>query len=52
MTKAPLPTEIFQTAKRQHKHATKNVDYTTIANRFMAVSLRNNGNQTGVVKPT
>ena len=35
----------------QHKNATKNIDYTTIADRLRAVSWGNDSHQTGVVKP-
>ena len=52
MTKAPTPTE--QSKKQrpwQHKNATKNFDYTTIADRLRTVSWSNSSHQTGVVKP-
>ena len=39
MTKAPTPTGKIQKATRQHKNATKNFDYTTIADRLRTVSL-------------
>ena len=51
MTKAITPTEKIQKATRQHKHATKNFDYTTIADRLRTVSWSNNSHPTGVVKP-
>ena len=51
MTKAPAPTEKIQKATRQHKNATKNFDYTTIADRFRTVSWGNDSYPTGVVKP-
>ena len=35
----------------QHKNATKNFDYTTIADRLRTVSWGNNSLPTGVVKP-
>ena len=45
MTKSPKPTKNSKT-KGQHTNATKNVDYTTIADRLGVTS-----DQTGVVKP-
>ena len=51
MTKAITPTEKIQNATRQHKHATKNFDYTTIADRLRTVSWSNDSHPTGVVKP-
>ena len=53
MTKAPTPTE---KSKKQRdntpkKNATKNFDYTTIADRLRTVSWKNNSHPTGVVKP-
>ena len=50
MTKTPTPTECSNT-KGQHKNATKNFDYTTIADRLRTVGWTNNSHQTGVVKP-
>ena len=38
ITKAPTPTEQFKKLKWQHKYATKNFDYTTIADRLRTVS--------------
>ena len=38
-------------AKWLYKNATKNLDYTTIAEWFKTVSLNDNSNSTGVVKP-
>ena len=35
----------------QHKNATKNFDYTTIADRLKMVSWGNDSNPTGVIKP-
>ena len=35
----------------QHKHATKNFDYTTVADRLRTVSWSNSSYPTGVVKP-
>ena len=51
MTKAPTPTEKSKKAKWQHKNATKNFDYTTIADRLRMVSWRNDSHPTDVVKP-
>ena len=45
-----MPSENSKT-NGQHKNATKNFDYTTIADRLMAVSWSDNSNPTGVVKP-
>ena len=50
MTKTPLPTENSKT-NGQHKNATNNFDYTTIADRLTTVSWSNNSHPTGVVKP-
>ena len=50
MTKNPIPTENLKT-NGQHNRATKNVDYTTIADRLRTVSRSNNIHSTGVVKP-
>ena len=50
VTKSPIPTENSKT-KGQHKNATKNVYYTTIADRLRTVSWGNDSNPTGVVKP-
>ena len=51
MTKNPLSTENSKT-NGQHKTATKNFDYTTIADRLRTVSWSNNSHQTGVIKPS
>ena len=51
MTKAPTPTEKSKKATWQHKNATKNFDYTTIAYRLRTVSWGNDSHPTGVVKP-
>ena len=50
MTKPPIPTENSKTNK-QHKNATTNFDYTTIADQLRTVSWSNNSHQIGVVKP-
>ena len=50
MTKPPIPTENSKT-KGQHKNATKNFDYTRIADRLRTVSSSNNSHPTGWVKP-
>ena len=49
-TKAPIPTDNSAT-NWAHKKATKNFDYTTIANRLRTVSWSNDNYPTGVVKP-
>ena len=51
MTKAHTPPRKIQKATWQHKTATKNFDYTTIADRLRTVSWGNNSHPTGVVKP-
>ena len=43
MTKAPTLTEKYKKATTQHKNATKNVHYTTIANRLGTVSWSEKG---------
>ena len=48
--KTHIPTENSKT-KGQHKNATKNFDYKTIADRLRTVSWSNNSHPTGVVKP-
>ena len=48
--KNPIPTENSK-SNGQHKNATKNFDYTTIADRLRTVSWSNNSHSTGVVKP-
>ena len=40
----------IQKATWQHKNATKNFDYTTIADRLRTVSWGNDSNPTGVIK--
>ena len=50
MTKPPIPTEHSKT-NGQHKNATKNVDYTTNADRLRTVSWSFNSHPTCVVKP-
>ena len=47
--KPPIPTENSKT-KGQLTNATKNFDYTTIADRLRTVSWSNNSHPTGVVK--
>ena len=49
--KSPNTHRKIQKATWQHKNASKNFDYTTIADRLMAVSWSNNFHPTGVVKP-
>ena len=49
MTKAPTPTE--KSKKWKDKSATKNFDYTTIADQLRTVSWSNDSHQSGVVKP-
>ena len=51
MTKAPYIHRKIQKATWQHKNATKNFDYTAIADRLRTVSSSNNNHPTGVVKP-
>ena len=41
----------IQKATLQHKNATKNFDYTTIADRLRTASWGNNSHPTGLVKP-
>ena len=50
MTKAPTYRKI-QKATWQHNNATKNFDYTTLADRLRTVSWRYSSHSTGVVKP-
>ena len=50
MTDPPIRTENPKT-KGQRTNATKNFDYTTIADRLRTVSWSNNSHPTGVVKP-
>ena len=49
--KNPYTYRIIKKATWQHKNATKNFDYTTIADRLRTVSWSNSSHQTGVVKP-
>ena len=49
--KNPYTHRIIQKATWQHKNATKNFDYTTIADRLRMVSWSNSSHPTGVVKP-
>ena len=51
MTKAPTPTEKSKKLRDNIKNATKNLDYTTIADRLRTVSWSNSSRPTGVVKP-
>ena len=50
MTKAHIQTENSEN-KGQYTNATKNFDYTTVADRLRTFSWSNNSNPTGVVKP-
>ena len=49
--KKPYTHRTIQKATWQHKNATKNFDYTTIADRLRTVSWSNSSHPTGVVKP-
>ena len=49
--KSPYIHRKTQKATCQHKNATKNVDYITIADRLKTVSWGNDSHPTGVVKP-
>ena len=49
--KNPYTNRTIQKATWQHKNATKNFDYTTIADRLRTVSWSNSSHPTGVVKP-
>ena len=51
MTKTPTPTEQSKKQRDNIKNATKNFDYTTIADRIRTVSWSNSSHPTGVVKP-
>ena len=51
MTKAPTPTEKSKKQRDNTKHASKNFDYTTIADQLRTVSLGDESHPTGVVKP-
>ena len=49
MTNAPTLTEKFKKQRDNIKNATKNFDYTTIADRLRTVSWSNSSYPTGVV---
>ena len=49
--KNPYTHRTIQKATWQHKNATKNFDYTTIADRLRTVSWSSSSHPTGVVKP-
>ena len=49
--KNPYTYRKIQKATWQHKKATKNFDYTTIADRLRTVSWSNSSHPTGVVEP-
>ena len=49
--KSPYTDRKIQKSTWQHKNATKNFDYTTIADRLRTVSWGNDSHQTGEVKP-
>ena len=49
--KSPYTDRKIPKATWQHKNATKNFDYTTIADRLRTVSLGNDSHPSGVVKP-
>ena len=51
MTNALTPTENSKKESDKHKNATKNFDYTTIADRLRTVSWSNDIHPTGAVKP-
>ena len=51
MTKALTPIEKSKEQRDNTKNATKNFDYTTIADRLRTVSWGNDSHPTGVVKP-
>ena len=51
MTEALTPTEKFKKQRDNTKNATKNFDYTTIADRLRTVSWGNDSHPAGVVKP-
>ena len=48
--KNPYTHRTIHKATRQHKNATNNFDYTTIADRLRTVSWNNSSHPTGVVK--
>ena len=49
--KSPYTHRQIQNATWQHKNATNNLDYTTIADRLRTVSWGNDSHPTGLVKP-
>ena len=49
--KNPYTHRTIKKATWQHKNATKNFDYTTIADRLRTVNWSNSSHPTGVVKP-
>ena len=51
MTEAPTPTEKSKKQRDNTKNATKNFDYTTIADRLRTVSWGSDSHPAGVVKP-
>ena len=51
MTKTPTPTEKSKKQRDNIKNATKNFNYTTIADWLRTVSWSNTSHSTGVVKP-
>ena len=51
VTKTPTPTEQSKKQRDNIKNATKNFDYTTIADRLRTVSSSNSSHPTCVVKP-
>ena len=51
VTKTSTPTEQSKKATWQHRNATKNFDYTTVADRLRTVSWSDSSHPTGVVKP-
>ena len=51
MTEAPTPTEKSKKQRDNTENATKNFDYTTIADRLRTVSWGNDSHPAGVVKP-
>ena len=51
MTNDPTLTEKSKKQRDNIKNATKNFDYTTIANRLRTVRWSNSSHPTGVVKP-
>ena len=52
ITKAPIVKENKKNPKWNHKYATKNFDYTTIADRIRTASWKSSSHPTGVDKPT